>query len=138
MTIIKFLKSVYLFFIHEYKVTVVNGKLDDGSFTINEIKLTEFYADIDIAHVGDASLIYDIKILDSEAIIFECLDDAMKVNMKMFSLTKRINDNIQTSYQGKLKCKFVPKRAGTFKLKIIQKQNGNFQKIIKSDLIKKQ
>jgi hypothetical protein len=120
------------------KVTVVNGKLEDGSFTINNAKPTEFWADIDVAYIGNVSLIYDIKVLDNDSIIYECTDDALKVNVKMFSSTKTINDNVQTSYQGKMKCEFVPARTGTFKIKINQDQKGNFQKIIKSDLIIKQ
>jgi hypothetical protein len=120
------------------KITVIDMKLDDGSVTINEIKPTEFWADIDVAYVGDVSLVYEIKIMDNDAVVFECTDDAMNVNMKMFSSTTTINDRVQQSYQGKLECTFTPERTGRFKITIHQKPSGDFKEIHKTDLIIKQ
>lgn len=123
------------------KITVIDGKLDDGSFTINEAKPIEFWADIDVAYVGsdeDVSLVYEIKVMEKESVIFKCTDDAMNVNMRMFSSTTTINDRVQKSYQGKLKCTFTPARSGEFKIAIFQRPSGNFKEINKSDLIIKQ
>jgi hypothetical protein len=120
------------------RVTVIDGKLDDGFFTINEVKPTEFWADIDVKYVGDVALVYEIKVMENESAIFECTDDAMNVSMRMFSSTTTINDRVQTSYQGKLKCTFTPERTGRFKITIHQKRSGNFKEINKSDLIIKQ
>lgn len=123
------------------KITVIDGKVDDGFFTINEVKPTEFWADIDVAYVGsdeDLALVYEIKIMEKESVIFECTDDAMNVNMRMFSSTTTINNRVQKSYQGKLKCTFTPERTGKFKITIFQKPSGAFKEINKSDLIIKQ
>lgn len=120
------------------RINIVEGKLDKDYFTIKETKKIKFWADIDVSYVGDASLIYKIRVFKDESLEFNCEADALNVNVKMFSTRIQVNDKITIKYQGKLKCEFSPQKAGKYEIEVKQKFDGNFLKKNKYNLLIKQ
>ncbi|MCP4180507.1 MAG: hypothetical protein GY756_22320 [bacterium] len=105
---------------------------------ISSNKPLQIWVDLEVDYTGAFSLLYDIKLLKDDEMLYDLVCDAIDVGIRTNSLISKVGNNYTAKYEGKLRFNTKKLDTGIYKLIVTPLVQGNYNELSKYDLILKQ